>query len=174
LEDRILRVLPFILTFVASAALLWGPSSSSIVINEIELNPPTDDPFAAEWVELFNTGPDDVDIGGWQVVILSTIQGLEGPSLPWSGKMVLSPGTILKAGGYRIVSGDPKWEHGINASAALYTLTGEEIDKVPMLEDDEADGSNWSRYPNGKDTDRSSDWAYIPSTKGFENKLPYD
>lgn len=151
-----------------------GLTVGGVVVNEFELKPPSNDPFATEWVELFNSGSEDMDISGWQLSILSTVPNDAGSEFIWSGTINVPDGTVLKAGGYRVLNGERAWEHGINATAVLYTRTGEEVDRTPLLTDDRADGSDWSRYPNGVDTDRTGDWAYIPSTKGSANLLPYN
>jgi len=150
------------LSLVAGIIAASSAALCAVVINEIELNPTTTDPLAAEWVELYNSGPDNVDIGGWLVVV---------QAYPWSGSMEIPLGTVIPANGYKVVTGDPRWTHGVNASAILYDASSEEIDRSPILEDDEDDGSDWSRYPNGVDSDRITDWAYITSTKGRENVL---
>jgi hypothetical protein len=98
------------------------------------------------------------------VVILSGI---------WSGKMTVPPGTVLGSGKYYVLTGDPRWIHGTNGTAVLTSSIGEEIDRTPMLNDTKSDDFTWSRWPNGRDSDRISDWAYIPSSKGRANKVPY-
>ncbi len=148
-------------------------AEGSVVVNEFELNPPSDQPYAVEWIELFNPGDEDVDIGGWQTVIISTVPGESGAQFPWSGTITVPVGTVLKAGEYRVLTGDQRWDHGFNATVILYDQVGNEVDRTPMLTDDRDDGSDWSRYPDGMDTDRTSDWAYIPSTRGKPNVLPY-
>lgn len=167
---RYVSMIRYLLLFVCIFALGEG----NVIINEIELNPPAEQPYIAEWVELFNSGDEDVDIGGWQLVVLSTLPGEMNTNFPWSGTITVPLGTILRAGEYKVLTGDPRWNHGYNATAILYDATGNEIDATPMLIDDRDDGYDWSRYPNGTDTDRTSDWAYIPSTRGKPNILPYN
>ncbi|NYT02550.1 MAG: lamin tail domain-containing protein [Methanosarcinales archaeon] len=156
------RSMLIVLSLMAGILAASSTALCGVVINEIALNPSANDPLAAEWVEIYNPGPDNVDIGGWVVVV---------QAYPWSGSMEMAPGTVIPANGYKVVTGDPRWTHEINASAILYSASGEEIDRTPILEDDEDEGSNWSRYPNGVDNDRLTDWAYITATKGRENVL---
>lgn len=62
----ILKILLASLSALAAVAI----SSGSIVVNEVELNPAGDE---NEWVELFNTGEESVDIGRWSVTIEETL-----------------------------------------------------------------------------------------------------
>ena len=68
------------------------PSSAEIVINEIAYHPITDS-SAEEYIELYNTGPDVVDLSGWQFT--------DGISY------VIPPGTTLKKDAYLVVAKDP-------------------------------------------------------------------
>ena len=58
-----LSALTLLIFFISSG-------SGTTVINEVELNPAGDDnsPNVLEWVELYNTGNEDVDISSWTLV----------------------------------------------------------------------------------------------------------
>lgn len=143
------------------AVALFATATGSVVINEMDLAP--SEVGSADWIELFNDGEEDLDIGGWQVRIV------EGH---WTGPATVPIGTVLFGGGYYVVTGDPRWVHDSNATAILMDSEGREVDRTPLLNDTRDDGKTWSRYPNGRDTDKNADWAYIPSTKSKENRLP--
>ena len=66
----------FVMAIVATAA-------GSVVINEMELNPPDS---GSDWVELYNSGNNGVDISNWSATI--TDGG-------WVGKMSVPKGTII-------------------------------------------------------------------------------
>ena len=84
-----------ILTMVAAAGMA-GAAHADIFINELQGNTPSTD---WEFIELFNSGPDPVDIGGWQVELWDSdtdnIGGGDGAS-PY----VIPENTMIGAGGY--------------------------------------------------------------------------
>ncbi|MGB3943239.1 MAG: lamin tail domain-containing protein [Methanothrix sp.] len=139
-----------------------SPASGSVVINEVELNPPDD---GVEWVELYNTGDDSVDIGLWTVSIVEILP----TSGRWTGAKKIPKGVVLQAEGYYVWEGDPRWVHGNNGTVYLTTDKGLEVDKTPLLSDEEGKDFTWSRCPNGWDTGQRSDWAFVKSTRGGEN-----
>jgi P pilus assembly chaperone PapD len=68
----------------ATLLVLSMSATASVVINEMELNPPLG---GADWVELYNSGNDSVDISGWTSTITDG---------SWQGKFPAVPaGTIL-------------------------------------------------------------------------------
>jgi len=165
------RIVVTMTAIMLSIAVLPAPCVASVVINEVELNPPQT-PGSTEWVELYNRGPQDVDLSGWKVVIVSTVPGESGGAFSWQGQIPIPSGTVLQADGYLVLVGQSSWQHGINATAILYDASSQEVDNSLLLVDSKNDGFTWSRFPNGKDEDRSADWAYVPSTRGRENTLP--
>lgn len=56
-----------ILILLALSCMLLPLASGSVVINEVELNDLQGAP-EMQWIELYNSGNDDVDISGWYVV----------------------------------------------------------------------------------------------------------
>ena len=74
-------ILLYLIVGMAASAVA---ASGSIVINEMELNPPQG---GADWVELFNSGNQSVDISGWTATI--TDGG-------WIGKMSVPKGTTSR------------------------------------------------------------------------------
>jgi hypothetical protein len=156
-----------LLTSVFVVFVISVACQAAVVINEVELNPPGE---ANEWVELYNSGEDSVDIGRWTVAI---VEVLPPPSCRWTGAKAIPRGTILQADGYYVWEGESSWVRGNNGTVYLTTAEGAEVDRTPHLSYDEDDDFSWSRYPNGLDTDRTSDWAFIKSTPGAENSLRF-
>jgi len=160
----ILQLLLTSLTFLAGITIVSGSGPGAVVINEVELNPLGN---ANEWVELYNSGADSVSIGRWSVSIEDTLPS----SGKWIGVIPIPKDASIQARGFYVVEGDDRWIHGNNGTIFLRTDSWAEVDRTPLLSDDEGNDFSWSRYPNGLDTDRRSDWAFIKSTPGGENTL---
>ncbi|HPJ30134.1 MAG TPA: lamin tail domain-containing protein [Methanothrix sp.] len=156
----ILNMLLMSLSALAAVAV----SSGSVVINEVELNPAGDE---NEWVELFNSGEESIDIGRWSVTIEETLPS----SGKWTGVITIPRNTSIEAGGYHLLEGEERWIRGNNGTVFLRTESWELVDRTPPRSDEGDDDFSWSRYPNGVDTDTTSDWAFIRSTPGRENVL---
>ncbi len=147
-----------ILLALVSIIILMGTAVGSIVINEVELNPPGDERTrltqSTQWVELFNNG-EDANIGGWMV---STSEGRS---------VTIPRGTIIPAYGYYIVSKASQWLAHTNETLALYDDKDVEVDRTPSLSDTSDDEFAWTRDPDGRDTNSSSDWKFLASSSGF-------
>jgi hypothetical protein len=152
-----MRRIPMLPLALALIAFLLGTTLGNVVINEVELNPAGDEsvrkaPVQA-WVELYNDDK-DVNIGGW------SINTTDGRSV------TIPEGTIIKGLDYYIVAGEPQWL----AYAEILVLkneTGAEVDRTPILSDDRNDELAWTRDPDGRDTNSTDDWKYLPSSSGF-------
>jgi len=134
---------------------------NSVVINEVELNPPGNDNSldVEEWVELYNPMSKSVDISGW---MLSTTHGeTVSVSIP--------QGTVIGADSYYVYGRGAQWLDNDDESIILDDASGREIDRTPKMSDADNDGRSWQRYPNGKDTDTAADWSFRTSTKGASN-----
>ncbi len=162
----ILQLLLTSLTLFAGVSIVSGLGPGSVVINEVELNPSGE---ATEWVELYNSGDDSVNIGRWSVSIEENLPN----SGVWTGVITIPRETSIQAGGFYVVEGDDRWVHGNNGTVYLRTDSWAVVDKTPPLSDEGDNDFSWSRYPNGLDTDRKSDWAFIKSTPGAENSLRF-
>ena len=87
-----MKVLLACVVWVVPLAIAGSPTD--IVINEIMYNPPDDGTGdELEYVELYNRGDEDVDIGGWQFT-----DGIEFTFPAW---------TVIEANGYLVVCSDP-------------------------------------------------------------------
>jgi hypothetical protein len=113
-----IRMFTLLLTLSSTAYL--GLASSSIVINEVELNPPGEGRIAesAPWVELYNTEYEEVDISGWS---LSTPGGIE---------TTIPSDTSVPAYGYYIVTQRMQWLMTSNETLVLKDSQGREVDRT--------------------------------------------
>jgi hypothetical protein len=148
----------FLLT-MTSIVFLLGTSLASVVINEVEQDPAgKEDAFKAwvtAWFELFNNDNKDVDIGGWSI------------NNSIGGSMTFPKGTIVKAIDYYVLDVPPKWlAHG-GEVLRLTDASGIEVDRTPALGDKEDNEGSWTRDPDGRDTNSTDDWKFLPSSRGF-------
>jgi len=134
----------------------FGTPSRSIVINEVELNPPGTD-FDNEWIELYNPTPSTIDLTGWRIYT-STGRVYEIPRY-----------TIIAPDSYIIISFRAVFLSNTNEYIILKDSTGAIVDQTPTISDTANNEYTWQRYPNSKDTDSSNDWQFRPMTKGFNN-----
>ena len=144
--------------FVAALTIFALSATASVVINEIELNPPES---GAEWIELYNSGNESVDISGWTATIT------EGS---WKGELSAAPvGTILPAGGFYVLDGQESWNHTDGGYGTLYTASGEEVDKTALRLDSLGNDFTFGRHPDGFDTNTDGDWGLASATRGASN-----
>jgi hypothetical protein len=129
-----------------------------VVINEVEINPLGNAP---PWVELYNNGPDDVDISGWEISITESY---------WAGCLPIPAGTIIPANEFYVQEGSPVWVHPTSATVELWTDEDVVVDATHLLIDVAGGSVAWSRYPDGCDNDTAEDWIYVKSTKGGPNQ----
>ncbi len=121
---------------------------ASVVINEVEANPPDDDEDN-EWLELYNGGDGDADVGDWW---LTTAGG---------SVVSIESGTIIPAGGFLVVEAEGYWLRNSDEMVILKDAEGDEVDRTPVISDDENDDRSWSRHPDG-----GCEWVYIRSSPG--------
>ena len=147
-------ILLYLIVAVAASAVA---ASGSIVVNEMELNPSQG---GSDWVELFNSGNQSVDISGWTATI--TDGG-------WVGKLPVPKGTIIPAKGFYVVEGSSLWNHNNGGFATLYSDSGEKVDETPYRSDSLDNDFTWGRHPDGYDTNTDGDWGFGYATKGRSN-----
>lgn len=144
--------------FAAVLALFATGAAASVVINEIELNPPEG---GAEWIEIYNSGNESVDISGWTANIT------EGS---WKGELSPVPaGTILPAGGFYVLDGQASWNHTNGGYGRLFTASGVEMDRTAFCLDNLGNDFTFGRHPDGFDTNTDGDWGLAFATKGASN-----
>ena len=137
--------------------LLAGPAAS-VVINEMELNPPEGE---VDWIEIYNSGNQSVDISSW------TAEITDGS---WTGRFeAVAPGTILLPGGFYVFTGQETWDHDDGGYAVLYSASGEILDKTANRNDGLNNDFTFGRHPDGYDTNTDGDWGLGSATKGVSN-----
>jgi hypothetical protein len=146
------------LYFAAAALVLTMASAASVVINEMELNPPEG---GADWVELYNSGNDSVDISGWTATITDG---------SWIGKFPAVPaGTIIAANGFYVLNGQSSWNHDNGGFVTLFNAAGEKVDETATRQDTQNNDFTYGRHPDGHDTNSDGDWGLGYATKGKSN-----
>ncbi len=159
-EAFALRIYSSALYSLILIAILSMTAAGAVVINEMELNPPEG---GSDWVELYNSGNDSVDISGWTATI--TDGG-------WVGKLQPAPtGTIIPPKGFYVMNGNPQWNHNNGGFATLYSESGTVVDKTPYRTDNLNNDFTWGRHPDGYDTNTDGDWGFAYATKGRSNQI---
>ncbi|HWQ18887.1 MAG TPA: lamin tail domain-containing protein [Methanotrichaceae archaeon] len=139
------------LNLIISVALLLalaGICLGAVVIKEVELSPPGDarNKDSPQWVKLYNSGGEDVDISGWR---LTTSEG----------KIVLPEGTVLSAYDTYKVTQKYSWLNTENESVVLMAANGSIIDRTPKLSDSARDEYAWSRIGITR-ANTIQDWSF--------------
>jgi len=107
-EDQQIEISPLKeLTLIAHFKKATAPVHE-IVINEINYNSP-DDPDAGDWIELFNTSSEDLDLSGWFFKDDNDDHSFEFPE-----------NTIIQANGFLVLSKDPEDFANVHPGAAEY------------------------------------------------------
>lgn len=178
---------------LAAVLLLFAGTSRAVVINEIDYDQPGTD--TAEFIELFNPGPDAVDLGVFQLVLVNGTGG--GASIY---NTINLPSLGLGAGAYFVVCGDAAnvincdldvspdsnlIQNGAPDAVALLDISGivdavsyegdtgapyTEGSGVGLLDDPSLIFFGLSRFPNGVDTQMNNvDLSGRCITPGFVN-----
>ena len=150
--------------YLAITLFLLSPlsSSASVIINEVAWMGGVDS-ANHEWIELYNSGNESVDISGWTATITDG---------SWRGELSAVPeGTILPAGGFYVMDGQKSWNHTNGGYATLFTASGEEVDRTAFRVDSLGNDFTFGRHPDGYDTNTDSDWGLAAGTRGSSNIL---
>ena len=139
---------------VAPALSQSSPASNSIVINEVEINPVN----GAEFVELYNTTSQPIDISGW----------LLAPSTTWK-TLEIQSNTIIEPQSFLAFTHHSSWFKDFGDIISLTNTSGELIDETPLLVDFDDDGNTWQRNTDGLDTDSATDWELKRMTPKTSN-----
>jgi uncharacterized repeat protein (TIGR01451 family) len=127
--------------------LLSSSGLADVVINEVELNLPEQ---AEQWVELYNSGDNDIDISGWSISPRSDPTKEEFIDLD-----------NISAKEFYVLSFEDGWLDPYEEMLILRNETGIEVDRTPVLYDLKDSDCAWGRYPDG-----SQNWNFLISTKG--------
>lgn len=148
----------YILILLAIATYLTAPVSGTVVINEVELDYLEDD-VEVQWVELYNSGPIDVDISGWAIM-----------SRDDRRKEFVPEGTVIAPDGFLLISFSEKWLNNFGTVLVLESDIDRIEDHTISLYDNQEDSCAWGRYPDG-----GSEWMFMDSTPGDPNSgIPCD
>jgi hypothetical protein len=134
-----------------------GAGMASVVINEVKLNPSDN---LSIWVELYNSGSENVSIGGWTIALVDGA---------WQGKIAIPEGTAIVAGSFPVFEGMKTWGGRENASVKLIDEKGSIVDETPLLFDKGIRDFTTGRIRDGEDTNTDADWALMQATKGRSN-----
>lgn len=146
-----------VMAALTGLVVLTGAGMADVVINEIELDPPD---MVAQWVELYNSGEEDVSIGGWTIIMIDGA---------WKGPIIIPEDTVLPAKRFYVSEGQLSWEEHKNATVTLINEAGIEVDQTPFLEDEGDDNFTNARISDGQDTNTNGDWSYTFGSKGKSN-----
>ena len=157
------RNMPLVFSILLFAGILvpaYAQTSESVVINEVDINPPGDDSQTiSEWVELYNPTDSDIDIGGWEIASTTVLKKT----------MTVPPGTVIEPEQFLTYSFQSVWFTDANESVELRDENNIVIDKTPAITDIQNDFTSWQRIYDGYDFDNSDDWKFVTSTAGSSN-----
>ena len=130
-------------------------TSSDIVINEVELNPPGTDSRSSsaassnvnEFIELYNPTDSTVDLSGWQII----------PSKAWKTYIIPS-GSMIQPNDHAVFMATSFWFNDSSEFVTLKNNDGVIIDQTPLLEDPHNDMNSSQREYDGLDTADISHW----------------
>lgn len=129
-------------------AFITTSGLAAVVINEVELDPYGDD--TPQWIELYNTGDAEVDIGSWSIVPLSN------KSIEYFIDLVTIP-----ARGFYLLILEENWMNPSEETLILRDENGIVVDRTPLLYDSSNSECAWGRYPDGSNT-----WQILISSEG--------
>jgi hypothetical protein len=136
--------------------------SSSVVINEVDLNPLGSDLMTAlEWVELYNPTDEDIDLSDWQIASTTVLKKT----------MTIPDGTIIQPGKFLIFNYNSLWFTDSNDSVELKDGSGIVIDKTPTFSDTLNNHVSWQRLYDGYDSDSSDDWKFVTASPNSSNGI---
>ncbi len=132
----------------------------SVVINEVDINPPGNDALAiSEWVELYNPTDSDVSLAGWEIASTTVLKKT----------LTLPSGTVIKPEQFLIFSYQKSWFTDTNEIVELRDANGFVMDKTPVLKDTVSDFTSWQRIYDGQGSDNPFNWWFATSTAGSSN-----
>jgi len=135
---------------------VFGCANAYVFINEVELNPSGDDD-GAEWVELYNSGPEIMNLTGWELqnngsTLLSDINAddfypNEHLLIPLSGSKLRNLGDFVIL---------------VNSLSIPMDTTPDINDTVGSSKS--GDLRTWQRIPDG-----GNEWQFVEGTPGATN-----
>jgi len=129
-------------------ALMTTSGLAAVVINEVELDPYGEN--ALQWIELYNTGNDEVEIGSWSIVPLSNR----------SAELFIEI-TSIPARGFYVLNLEENLMDLSEETLILKDENGNVLDRTPVLYDSSDSECSWGRSPDGSNT-----WIIQISSEG--------
>ncbi len=161
--------LAFILGTANSVPVLISRAESSVTINEVC---PKNSTFSSsdgnyyDWIELYNSSPSSVDVGGWGIS--------DKADTPY--RFTLPSGTVIPAGGRKIIfcdgtagETDPSIApFGLSTSGETLTLTDASGNIASQISFESlASDTSYGQYPDG-----SGEFYTLSTTPNEANKAP--
>jgi len=137
-KQGILTGIALVLLFTG-IAIATSSASSNVEIYAFDQNPAGSDK-GNEWVTLYNPSNESVDIGNW---VLETVDG---------EREIIPEGTTLYPFAYYIYISPYQWLDNSEEAITLRDSKGEEVDKTPVVSDNENDNRYWLR--------NDSEWVF--------------
>jgi hypothetical protein len=131
-------------------------NGTHVVINEFDNNPSGTD-SGREWIELYNPTTASVTLTGW---VIGTSTG---------STISIATGTVISAKGYFVLNVTAGTLANNNLGLTLRNNAAVVVDATPNLSDTSDNGFAWARFPNGFDSDLTSDWRFQQGTYGASN-----
>src|SRR5918995_2180572 len=128
-------------------------TSQTVMINEIELNPPGEYDEGKEWIELYNPIDGDINISNFEISTSSE-----------SATIKLPPDAIIEAGETYVIELEEQILSNTVDSLILTNATGDIHDRTPSLVDRSDDDRTWQRVPDG-----NNEWQFVEGTEGNSN-----
>jgi len=125
----------------------------TVMINEIELNPPGEYDEGKEWIELYNPSDGNIDISNFEISTSSESATIELP-----------PNVIIEAGEIYVIDLKEQILSNTVDSLVLTNTAGDILDKTPSLVDRSDDDRTWQRIPDG-----NNEWQFVEGTEGNAN-----
>ncbi|HEX6253360.1 MAG TPA: lamin tail domain-containing protein [Nitrososphaera sp.] len=129
---------------------------STVMINEVELNPSGNDMEEGEWIELYNPTAEDINISGFEIT-----PSFQSPTIE------LPPDAVIEAGETYVIEIDRPMLSNTGESLVLANATGDIQDRTPSLVDRSDDDRTWQRIPDG-----NNEWQFVENTQGNSNDDP--
>ena len=96
----------------------------TVIINEVDLNPPGDDSKSvSEWVELYNPTDSEINVSGWQIASTTILKKT----------FTIPVGTIIKPDGFLIYSYQSLWFNDVAEVVELRDFDGNVVDKTHAI-----------------------------------------
>lgn len=148
--------------------------SSTIVVNEIEINA-SSDRNEQHWIELLNIGTSPVSVSNLNLIfIVGSIDGSGNTTrvlYDFDDYKNDTCSFMLAAHGYHIINIQSMLDL-FEANLITLQLFQDQLllDEVEWINDNIADDRTWQRFPDGKDRGFFEDWIFADASKGKQNE----